>query len=189
MDHYISTSFLIPQLIKPFINCYPPGAFHFSNGQYILLSPQTESIPSLVHGTDILLNLLPPTVKEFIVLCIDALVIKDLGQLWQYLKQQHHESSRVPTIADDFQSNVLLIKHHDNIDSSDTRATNIMQDVIVPCGTEDDVWCQHHVISQQMQVEDSIAYHETHSSLKYDGHVRENVYLNCDHFSDRHKYY
>ena len=31
-----------------------------------------------------------------------------------------------------------------------------------------------------MQVEDSIAYHETHSSLKYDGHVRENVYLNCD---------
>ena len=84
-------------------------------------TPQTESIPSLVHGTDILLNLLPPTVKEFIVLCIDALVIKDLGQLWQYLKQQHHESSRVPTIADDFQLNVLLIKHHDNIDSSDTR--------------------------------------------------------------------
>ena len=152
----------------------------------VYCTPQTESIPSLVYGNILLHMLLPPTVNELIVLSMDSLVIKDLSQLWHYL--EHHKSSRPPSL-DDYQSNVLLTKRSISSLSSNInglRSVNNLLDVmnkmsfIVPCGMKDGFWCQQYVITQQMQVRETAAYHKTHSSLEYDGDVEQNVFLKCD---------
>ena len=153
-------------------------------GWTVYSTPQTESIPSLVYGNILLHLLLPPTVKEFIVMSIDALVINDLGQLWQSLQQ--HTSTRAIAL-NDFESDVLLIKRRS---ISSIRA--ILKDVkpklnrndvvdmlsqlpmIVPCNIED------YIISQQLEERETIAYHKTHFTLS-DGDVPlQNIHWKCN---------
>ena len=149
-------------------------------------TPQTESIPSLVYGNILLHLLLPPTVKEFIVLSIDALVINDLGQLWQSLQQ--HTSTRAIAL-NDFELNVLLTKRRSTssilriIASSEYRpnlsSNNIVHmfselPMIVPCNVEQGNTCENYVISHQLAKEDigkTIAYHKTQFTLKYNGDI------------------
>ena len=137
-------------------------------------TPQTESIPSLVYGNILLHLLLPPTVKEFIVMNIDALVINDLGQLWQSLQQ--HTSTRAIAL-NDFESDVLLIKRcsissigailkdvKPKLNRNDVVDMLSQLPMIVPCSIED------YIISQQLEERETIAYHKTHFTL-YDGDV------------------
>ena len=158
-------------------------------------TPQTESIPSLVYGNILLHLLLPPTVKEFIVLSIDALVINDLGQLWQSLQQ--HTSTRVIAL-NDFESDVLLTKrcstsstliifknYKPNLSSNNNIVDIFSQlPMIVPCNVEQGITCENYVISHQLakeEIGETIAYHKTHFTLKYNGIIPlQNIDSRCN---------
>ena len=173
--HFLSDS-ITSKTIHKLLSTWSIPYFYWT----VYSSPQTESIPSLVYG-NILLNLfLPTTVNEFIALSIDALVINDLGQLWQSLKR--HTSTRVIEL-NDFESDVLLTRRGNNMISSESIRA-ILKDynpklnhndvvdmfselpaMIVPCNIE------NYVISHQLEARETVAYHKTHHALKYDTDV------------------
>ncbi len=145
---------------------------------------QTEPIPSIVHGSILLNLLLPPIIKEFIVLSSDALVIRDIGRLWKYL-QTHKSASRIVT-ENDFKSVVLLTNRFSKSQTMINKKDFINEfsetvPFIVPCSSQQEVSCESHILKQQLQVDDSLSYNNTRSSLKFDANVEENVYLKCDH--------
>ena len=178
--HFLSDS-ITNKTIHKLLSTWSTPYFNWT----VYATPQTESIPSLVYGNILLHLLLPPTVKKFIVFSIDALVINDLGQLWQSLQQ--HTSTRAIAL-NDFQSDVLLTKR---CSISSIRA--ILKDIkpklnrndvvdmlsklpmIVPCNIE------NYIISQQLEVKETIAYHKTHFTLKYNGDVPlQNFHSKCN---------
>ena len=186
--HFLSGDSITNKTIHKLLSTWNIPYFKWT----IYTTPQTGSIPSVIHGNILLNLLLPPSVKELIVLNMGALIIKDIDQLWQYLQQ--HVSTRVIT-TDDFKSNVLLIKRvsvsstsnilkSTNNDVQKLSANDIvgmfseLSTVVPYCNGVEGIACQ--VISQQLETGYHQSYNETHYTLMYDGGMEQNIGLHCN---------
>ena len=148
--------------------------------------------------------LIPPSIKQFIVLDIGALVIDDIGELWAYTMK--YESDKATGVAASLlNSKVILYKRLatssflQTLNRSKVKKLSLtsmpvsiadmidafsLSPLIVPCAGEQ---CHKKVTVQQLCTDTSLQYQKTHTAMWYDGELLHNIHLKCNEKVSREK--